>query len=73
IDTFDSTGSTPLHLAARMNRTRDAEMLVAAGVDVDIKAYHGRTALMFAANCGDVDTVKVILKAGCNPNITEND
>ncbi|KAJ4193704.1 hypothetical protein NW767_010228 [Fusarium falciforme] len=73
IDTFDSTGSTPLHLAARMNRTRDAEMLVNAGADVDIKAYHGRTALMFAANCGDVDTVKVILKAGCNPNITEND
>ncbi|HQL82806.1 MAG TPA: ankyrin repeat domain-containing protein, partial [Spirochaetota bacterium] len=47
--------------------------LLAAGADADLKNSNGMTALMFAANFGQMDSVKYLIKAGAKVNETDND
>jgi ankyrin repeat protein len=42
--------------------------LVRRGADVNTRSNNGFTALMFAAQVGDVDSARVLIGAGANPN-----
>src|SRR5262249_43190029 len=46
--------------------------LVDAGVDVQARAF-GKTALHFASKAGFVETVRVLLVAGADPNAVDDD
>lgn len=62
-------GNTPLMLAARPAKSRHSvELLLAHGADVAATNIHGATALMAAAAGGDVESVRLLLKHGANPN-----
>ena len=58
----------PLHLAAINNNSAAAELLLKAGAIVDCPQNEGMTALCIAAKRGAVDTMKVLLLNGANPN-----
>lgn len=67
----DSSGRTPLHLAAAGGHTEIVEALVNS-TNVNATDAVGRTALQIAATGGHVDVVKVLLKHGANVNSRDN-
>ncbi|CAH1406083.1 unnamed protein product [Nezara viridula] len=67
----DSSGRTPLHLAAAGGHTEIVDTLVNS-TNVNATDAVGRTALQIAATGGHVDVVKVLLKHGANVNSHDN-
>ncbi|HTQ99787.1 MAG TPA: ankyrin repeat domain-containing protein [Candidatus Acidoferrum sp.] len=63
-------GITPLLQASRNGNAVIITALLAHGAKLD-PTPHTEPALMSAARAGNVDAVKVLLKAGANPNATE--
>ncbi len=61
---------TPLMVAADANTTR---WLIAHGADVNAATSKGETPLMFHAQYGSADSVKLLLKSGANVNAKENE
>jgi len=63
------TGETPLHVAAKLDRSGVVEVLVDA-VDVDIDAVDsaGSTPLGSAIESGCVASARVLIRAGCSVN-----
>jgi uncharacterized protein len=63
---------TALHLAARYDKPRAAELLLTKGADVNaatrIDSYH--TPLMEASYFGYVELVRLLLRFGANPDFT---
>ena len=57
-----------LHLAVRAGDTLNMRRELAAGADVNALDEDGVTPLLYPATAGDQDTVRVLLKAGANPN-----
>lgn len=55
--------ATPLHYAARRGNAALVDYLLTAGSATDVKDSRGRTALDFAAEGGDVETLKRLLRA----------
>jgi ankyrin repeat protein len=53
--------------SARRGSIAAAEALIAAGVDVDVRAKDGSTALIVAAGKGQAHMVRALLAAGANP------
>ncbi len=64
--------STALLRAALHNKTSTALILIEHGADVNAQSYSGRTALCYAANNGNVDIVKALLKKGADPDLLVN-
>src|SRR5438477_5453817 len=64
----DTTGMTPLMIAAEQGRTGIAEMLIAAGASVRASAGDGTTALMHAASANRLETLRLLLDRGADPN-----
>ncbi len=62
-------GVTPLMQAAKTGDAAKIEKLIDNGVHLDETSEYGWTALMFAANAGHSDVVRLLLNAGANPNI----
>lgn len=62
-----------LHVAARRRDTASAQLLLAAGANVDARDDHDRTALLVAASGGDVARVEWLLRSGANPNAPSGD
>ena len=56
-------------LAARSGNTSEVKRLVSSGAKLDEQSRHGWTALMFAAWKGRTESVRVLLKAGADPNV----
>ncbi|XP_044737576.1 ankyrin repeat and sterile alpha motif domain-containing protein 1B-like isoform X2 [Chrysoperla carnea] len=65
-----SFSHTPLHLASRNGHKSVVEVLLSAGVDVNIRTSAG-TALHEAALCGKVEVVRTLLDHGVDLNIKD--
>lgn len=63
---------TPLHLASRNGHKHVVEVLLAAGIDVNIVTPSG-TSLHEAALCGKDSVVKVLLEFGCDLGVTDSE
>ena len=63
------TYETPLHFAAKFPNQVSTEILLACGVNPDLKNQKGYTALHLAAKEGFDKTCKVLLDNGANPSI----
>ncbi|MCC6884691.1 MAG: ankyrin repeat domain-containing protein [Verrucomicrobiales bacterium] len=62
---------TPLHDLAQNHLVREMrEQIERFHADVNARDTQGETALFTAARCGDVDSIRVLLDADCNPTIT---
>lgn len=62
----DSSGLTPLHLAAACGSASSIDILLTAGVDVNAVAavQQGMTALSFAAQHAHAEAVELLLRRG---------
>ncbi|KAI4998661.1 hypothetical protein ZWY2020_054003 [Hordeum vulgare] len=63
----DDSGHFPLHLAAKYGRDEAARLLLSRGASVDV-TYLGLTPLHFAASCGMIGVMKVLLEHHADPN-----
>lgn len=63
---------TPLHLASRNGHKHVVEVLLAAGIDVNIVTPSG-TALHEAALCGKDSVVKTLLEFGTDLGVTDSE
>jgi ankyrin repeat protein len=55
---------TPLHWAAENNHREIAELLIAAGADIELQTSWGATALEWAATLGSKDVGRMLLERG---------
>jgi ankyrin repeat protein len=68
----DVHGVTPLMLAANMGFVEGVQSLIAAGGKVDTPNDTGETPLISAVHRKDTAMVRVLLKAGANPDRADN-
>ncbi|XP_074077416.1 CARD- and ANK-domain containing inflammasome adapter protein-like [Macrotis lagotis] len=61
---------TPFLLAAEMDRTMCAEVLIQKGADMGAKTVYLESALHLAVKAGAIYTVELLLDRGMNPNVT---
>ena len=76
LEILDSTGRTPLYVAAFSSRNVDCvQYFIDRGSDVNCCANdsHGATPLIAAVCSGALASVKVLLKSGANPLLQMND
>ncbi len=64
----DNDGKTPLMCARMVAQT---DMLIQAGANVNQADKQGKTALMYAAERGDIETVKSLINAGADALLTD--
>ena len=71
IDRFDYIARTPLTCAIQARQFAAAQLLIAAGADVNAHDEEriGNTALHYAAEDGDCEAVELLLEAGADPAI----
>jgi ankyrin repeat protein len=68
-----SSGESPLTKACgERGSAASVELLLLAGINVEIQNRHGRTALMKAAASGQVDVVHILLKTDANVFVTDH-
>ena len=67
INEADVYQGTPLHMAARINGTAVATLLIDRGMKVDVRDAKGRTPLMIAAISGRKEIAELLLLAGADP------
>ena len=62
---INNESHTYLHMAAYHNQVDVLGYFIDLGVDLDSKDDNGRTPLIIAARCGNLEAVKALLDAGC--------
>lgn len=65
-------GNAALHLAASSGQLTILRELIARGADINVQNYGHQTPLYCAVLHGNKDAVKILLKAGADPNIKSN-
>ncbi|XP_074121905.1 CARD- and ANK-domain containing inflammasome adapter protein-like [Sminthopsis crassicaudata] len=60
---------TPLLLAAEMDRTLCAEVLIQRGSNMEAKTSYAESALHLAVKAGGIYTVELLLESGMSPNV----
>ncbi len=72
LELFDDMSRTPLILAVEKGHIREAQMLLAAGANVDThdEARIGDTALIEAIQARKLECVELLLRHGANPTLT---
>jgi uncharacterized protein len=73
VSSKDSSGYTPLHLAAYHCHKDIIELLLANGADVNVKAKNGDTPLHSAMENSYKDVVELLLTHGADTNAKEKD
>ncbi|XP_070576697.1 ankyrin repeat and SOCS box protein 3-like [Ptychodera flava] len=74
INVRDNRGWSPLHQAAYDGHTQCIKILCDhVDTDVNLRAFEGGTALYFAASGGHLDAMKVLLNAGADPLVPDNE
>lgn len=68
----DSSGVTPLALAANMGFIEGVEALLAKGARIDDANTAGETPLIAAVHRKDIALMRVLLKAGADPDRADN-
>lgn len=63
---------SPLHLASRNGHRQVVEVLLSAGIDVNLLTTNG-TALHEAALCGKDSVVKALLEFGCDLDVRDSE
>ena len=61
-------GKSPLHMAAKKQKTEITRLLIATGADVNAGDQNGKTPLIEAASAGQSANAEVLLSAGANIN-----
>ncbi|CAG9127577.1 unnamed protein product [Plutella xylostella] len=69
----DEGGLSALHWAADRDATAALSAAIKGGCCVDAVDESGQTALHYAAFCGNVKSVKILLDAGASPLLADND
>ncbi len=64
-------GNTALMFAVRAGDLASAEMLVAAGADVNVESAYGISATTLAAHSNHADVVELLLESGADPNASD--
>lgn len=74
VNASDHAGWTPLHFAAEYQRADVVDVLIGAGAEVNAKERHGNTPLFRAvfSSKGQGETISKLLRAGADPDITNN-
>lgn len=72
VNTRDGKGATPLQLAANLGFIEGVEALVGAKADVDQPNDAGETPLITALHRRDTAMMRMLLKAGANPDRADN-
>jgi len=62
---------TPLSAAVIGLKSDNVKILVAAGTTLDLTSGDGVTALMRAAKLGDIESVRIVVAAGANPDLQD--
>ena len=73
VNSRDSYGRTPLHIAAAENHNIDMEVLFNLGADIDAQDSQGRTPLMYAAADGKDGAVSLLVANLADVNIQDVD
>ncbi len=73
VQCIDKEGSTPIHQAARFNKSDVIEMLIAAPfyADINCKDYNESTPLHWAAVHGAIEAILILCKNGAQINIRD--
>ncbi len=69
----NKTGWTPLHYAATGGHVEIVQLLLERHAYVDAESPNGSTPLMMAAMYGNASTVKVLIDAGADPGLLNQD
>ncbi len=69
IDSKNYNGDTPLHLAAKYNRTKVITLLLDRGAKIDSKNYYGNTLLHYAVYRQNLEVIQLLLDRGANVEI----
>jgi ankyrin repeat protein len=72
VNVRDGSGATPLQLAANLGFQEGVEELVAHNADVDQPNDAGETPLITALHRHDIAMMRVLLKAGADPDRADN-
>ncbi|MEL6986457.1 MAG: ankyrin repeat domain-containing protein [Bacteroidota bacterium] len=73
VNTRDSYGRTPLHIASAENHNIDMRILIELGADINAQDRQGRTPLMYAAAGGKGDAVALLVSEKANVQIKDVD
>ena len=68
----DKKGNAPLHIAAMMGGPRVVETLLDAGVKINEPGPEGFTPLILAAWADEVDSLKLLLRKGADPDLRDD-
>ena len=69
----NSSGLTPLHLAAQNGHTEIVQLLLQNNADPNIQDNNGDTPLHFSSENDHTETVQLLLQNNADPNIQNND
>ena len=66
---YDYCHQTPLHWAAKRDKSEVIKLLIQAGARINQKDMGGRTPLFLACKYGNLRAVKALLAGKANPNL----
>lgn len=72
VNAADGHGRIPLQLAVNLGWREGAEFLIEMGSRTDLSNDAGETALITAVHRRDLELIKALLKAGADPDRTDN-
>ena len=72
VDWQDEHGWAPLHVASANDHTEIVMLLLENKCNLNATDKYGNTALIYAAKCNNMDTVRALVEAGCDITIRCN-
>ena len=69
LETTDADGMTALYYSIEQRDTEVTKYLIDQKVNLDHRDLQNRSSIYWAASCGEIPNLKLLLDAGCDPNI----